>query len=487
MVSNSVPLVTNFLVILMVMVSWIPNNAVNGQHVGTAAFITNDDLDKCKADLAIADQDNNEDLSPEEFLEFLSLQSNERVGPVSFETAPIRLILVYLTVACNCVFEFGAESGCCSGNNTHVPLDDHDDQYFTFFCADINDSLDSIVVPTVSPTPSPTVPSPSVQPTTLLAPTVDPSLAPSIAPTPLGSASPTTTSAPSPSPTTLEPSASPTLGNLACFNFLYGINNDLGFTPSDVFNMVGNTLKTGLEIAAETVVIDTLNTTFPRTADGSASGTGRVGSIPSQNSMAHDLLKGHRQRHGGGIGVRRQLESSDHYHGRYLPGMVEKAVHQATMEWFHNEPQEEMEFKVTKELQNWKMNRPVGAGDASPLHHKDNQGRHRHLAFYTRQVPVEIVSIVENLAPNFFCSETDECMIVSTNVCVVLEEGDNEAVVLGAVRDGLRTSIGDGSFLAAVPPEHELPGTQRKQRRTKTTKTTSTASSSILRVGNVVR
>jgi len=230
--------------------------------------------------------------------------------------------------------------------------------------------------------------------------------------------------------------------------------------------MNGNTLKTGLEIATETVVIDTLNTTFPQSG-GNADGTARM--IP-KTSIVDDLLKGHRKRdipYGAGGQRRTAVANSNH---PYLSNLVEEAVQDATLEWYGTNEQL-MDYKIKQELQDWKMNRRSSFLLNAP--YQDNQ--HRHLAFYTSQVPVEIVSVVPNLAPNFFCAETDECMIISTDVCVVLEEGDQEVVVLNGVRNGLRSAVGDGSFLAAVPSEHQLPESQKKKRRR-------TASSSNLRV-----
>jgi hypothetical protein len=62
--------------------------------------------------------------------------------------------------------------------------------------------------------------------------------------------------------------------------------------------------------------------------------------------------------------------------------------------------------------------------------------------------------------PNPLCDDLPEfeCSVVDSTVCVLLEEGDDEEEVRSSLLAGIEQSILGGSFQAAIPPEHQLPG-----------------------------
>ena len=80
----------------------------------------------------------------------------------------------------------------------------------------------------------------------------------------------------------------------------------------------------------------------------------------------------------------------------------------------------------------------------------------RRLVFYTDDFVPQIPAIFDNP----FCEKPTpqtECAIVVTVVCVVLEEGDDEAEVQQVLLSGFEEAILNGDFEAAIPPEHALP------------------------------
>lgn len=164
----------------------------------------------------------------------------------------------------------------------------------------------------------------------------------------------------------------PTPEALVCMSFQYGIFNSAGIGADDIFNEVGNTLKTGLLIATATIVSEFLNENYPR----------------------------------DGLTTRRR----------------------------------------TALLPSTELLSPEG---------ESSSAKSRRLASYTSEFPVKIDAIVDNP----LCNEPKStCSIVLSQVCVLLEEGDNEEEVKEALLGRLNDAINNSDdFQEAIPEENRLP------------------------------
>jgi hypothetical protein len=202
----------------------------------------------------------------------------------------------------------------------------------------------------------------------------------------------------------------PTAANELCITFQFGIVNTNGFDAAAIFNMVNNTLKTGLIIATENVTIDVLNASFPDA---------------------------------------RLLRYRNNEHSRVN---IEK------VNSFHVFPLDVIDSKIQDGLV---LERPVN-GDRILASYSDSQGRTgnsritRRLVVYTQSLPPIILSIVDN---DFCPSETPDktkCQIVSAVTCVFLEEGDDRQGIREVLSGGIQASIKSGEFEEAIPAEHRL-------------------------------
>jgi hypothetical protein len=213
----------------------------------------------------------------------------------------------------------------------------------------------------------------------------------------------------------------PTPEALTCVNFQYGITNDVGVTADEIFNEVNNTLKVGLLIATRNITIETLNETFPREER-----------LLLRGKAQHSLWKV--------FGEDKDLTELHDEFG---------SVGQSTRHVFNLK-----DLVVNNELK--PKERSQGQRRAVYLPSKtdnaDDTGR--RLVFYTDEYPVVIPAIVNNP----FCGDQPqtECAIVATTVCVLLEEGDDEAEVRRALIDGIEEAITNGDFEDAIPPENQL-------------------------------
>ena len=79
----------------------------------------------------------------------------------------------------------------------------------------------------------------------------------------------------------------------------------------------------------------------------------------------------------------------------------------------------------------------------APTSARDDGGR-RHLVYYTPDYPVDIVNVLD-IDPG--------SVLIITTIPVVLEPGDDPAVVNEVVVRGLQESVEDGSFFGAIPPD----------------------------------
>ena len=76
--------------------------------------------------------------------------------------------------------------------------------------------------------------------------------------------------------------------------------------------------------------------------------------------------------------------------------------------------------------------------------------RRRHLVFYSDDYPAEIIAILDD--PSCLTSDPSVlCALVSSQVFVVLEEGDDEDFIRMVLIDGLRDAINSGLFNDLIP------------------------------------
>jgi hypothetical protein len=242
----------------------------------------------------------------------------------------------------------------------------------------------------------------------------------------------------------------PTPEALTCVSFQYGIQNSGGYTAEDIFNEVNNTLKTGLLIATRNVTIQTLNETFPRDDDTSSSG--RALRSEGLQISHHWSLVAPEDRSGSPI--HDALLPIQAYSGH---GMMTNPATPASQL-----------FNVMDlgRFQSDNSRRVQGAIDDDQRRRRtvflprdfsdvDDRGG-RRLVFYTD----EYAPVINSIIANEFCDRPPEinCAVVDSTVCVVLEEGDNEEEVRAALLNGFATSIQDGTFQGAIPPENQIPG-----------------------------
>jgi hypothetical protein len=217
----------------------------------------------------------------------------------------------------------------------------------------------------------------------------------------------------------------PSLEDLLCLNFQYGLVNNAGYNASDLFNEVNNTLKTGLIIATRNITIEILNGTYPRSERLLRRGDARHGEIVYKHE-AHDEFG--RETHTLRLVV----------------------------------PLHKLDLAYNKKVQASNLERDQGRRRTAYLPSATRQvpttdgiPDARRLVFYTDDYPPLVTAINDNLR---FCNDPDTlCSIVSSTICVLLEEGDDEEEVRQVILTGMQAAIASGDFEDAIPPEHRLP------------------------------
>lgn len=172
----------------------------------------------------------------------------------------------------------------------------------------------------------------------------------------------------------------------------------------DIFTMSGNTLKTGLIIATETVTIQSLNAGGRLLRYRNDKPVMKADVIQSLNVAPLDDSKFQDDLAlNGGLNQGRQL--------------------------------------VANVGSTWR------GGIKTPS---------RRLAFYSSSLPPVILSIIDNSFCPSATPEVTRCQIVSTKTCVFLEEGDDRELVRDELSSGIQASVTSGAFEAAIPEEHRL-------------------------------
>lgn len=436
----------------------VPGASANkfGGEVGR--FIDDDILNKCNVDLERSDQDANGELDSDEYVTFVKMLSEGRIDFESFMTLPLRLRMIYHWAACSCIFEPGANDSCCIGPNSHVNVE----QQPSTLPYPLNDAFCCVVVqgvrevedmfPTLSPSPSPTnrpTRSPTASPSTK-APSGAPSQSPTIPLTPIPTDKPT--GLPSTTPSTEPPET-------LCIGFQYELMNNRSLSAEDIFNEVNNTIKTGLEIATREIVIEILNETFPR--DSSSQPEEARATKPDPNSWKWNVTEHNRDDWARGKTAQHDPDDSvwgvtdmTGGHFRRLSRKVELAALLADSVLTGIATSEIQDALL--QMRSEKVRRLKPHLQAPEDSSYGIQGS-RRLVYYSDDYPVEVTRIVDrnNCPTNDIDGvNTLRCAIVSTTLCVVLEDGDDPVLIRRTLVTELGEAIEDGSFEDKIPPEN---------------------------------
>jgi hypothetical protein len=188
---------------------------------------------------------------------------------------------------------------------------------------------------------------------------------------------------------------------LLCVSFAYTLENTTGYTAADIFNEVNNTIKERLIAATKTVTIDILNSTQPKLPN------------PSLN---------------------RHLMAADYR------GFRNQAIQCALLE----------HFGPWQEVQHMLVSSPKHSDE--PVRREKGPGiielRARRLAIFSDESRVEITSVLDSM---FCVNPLQDCVVVSSTVCVVLEASDDPELVRTNLVQGFRESIDGGGFNEVIP------------------------------------
>ena len=228
--------------------------------------------------------------------------------------------------------------------------------------------------------------------------------------------------------------------------------NNRSLTADDVLNENDNTLKTGLIEATEALVIRILNETFPRVARAQPA---QFAAPKAEVKHAHHdpndwewkkppTATSHNPHDWSwsDIGGRRRLPVL-----REAVARADAAVLGVDIDMYSFTIQDELSgmFNGTR------RNRRLHASDTSSYIRGS-----RRLVYYTDEFPVEIPIIIDNPicpANNENGVNTIQCAIVSSNLCVVLEAGDDSQMIRRALVDGLSNAIDSGDFEDLIAQE----------------------------------
>lgn len=236
-----------------------------------------------------------------------------------------------------------------------------------------------------------------------------------------------------------------------CITFQYELVNNRSLDADDVLNEVDNTLKTGLVEATETLVIRILNETYPRTARAAR---------PAQIALNAGEARQHATHNPNDWKWKTQTATSHNPHDwswsdiggrRRLPVLREVTVRADALAL--GVDIDAYSIMIREELSEMYNS----TRRSRHLHISDSYMRgSRRLVYYSDEIPVEIPIIVDN--PN--CPANNEngvntirCAIVSSNLCVVLETGDDPRMIRRTLVNGLSDAIDSGEFEDLIAQE----------------------------------
>ena len=247
----------------------------------------------------------------------------------------------------------------------------------------------------------------------------------------------------------------PSLANLVCIGFQYSINNARNLTASQIFNREGNTLRLGLEIATETVLLNILNTTtFPIVA------TMILPTIEYQNDKQDEKHDDNKNKVGtravGGRGGDKRL-----FHGTRSLRAWETKVEEAVIRNLGGgEETTQLVHDMLLRTKSQKIpTHHVATPVVSTVHQSRLRGRRLEVVV-SPEAPVMITTMFD--LPTIACpAGTDitnpnvRCAGVVSNVCVLIGPNIDEAASRRIIIDGLAQSFRNGDFVAAIPPQNQ--------------------------------
>jgi hypothetical protein len=234
----------------------------------------------------------------------------------------------------------------------------------------------------------------------------------------------------------------PSYSNRVCVEFSYLLNNDIGLSAEDLLNEVNNTLKTGLEIAGANITIEIINASFPGGAMPEDPEVLTRHTLESPSVASSQSGRSWRFGHIEGVHV-----------------VAEAGPLLALQAGLSGEFGQDKTTDILRSFGHILRPRPPPS-----LHSHQRYPGHqdlrrlfrmpqRRLVYYTDEIP----STVYNIRQNYMCDGAEEgvlCSVVEQNTCVVLEEGDDRALVKEVLSAGIREAINNGDFEKAIPPQY---------------------------------
>ncbi len=239
---------------------------------------------------------------------------------------------------------------------------------------------------------------------------------------------------------------------LTCVSFQYGLSNQAGLNAFDILHMVNNTLRTGLLVATRNITIEILNSTFPRTPKLGAGAQANSSAAIFQKFLLmlqqpSDSRNAIRQPNGGN---RRTLEDRsgivqiaiEHALTDLYPNSNAKRLLQSQIDGMYRRNALLVETKI--DLSREMVVVPMGRRGS------------RRLVYYSDAFPVTINDIFDNpICPKNTTPPT-LCAVVSTTVCVLLENGENATTVDNLLLQGFQNAVNKGLLQDAIPPENQV-------------------------------
>lgn len=150
--------------------------------VRVSRFLDQEVLDACNESILLSDEDGDGSLDSSEFATLVMTLSDGAISADEIAGLPLRLRTVYYLTACLCAIQPGAESDCCVGDNSQIPIDEVSSENSTvanrIFCGEVARGI-ADVKEDLGVTPSPTIPTSSPAPANSVSPSIAPTNVPS--------------------------------------------------------------------------------------------------------------------------------------------------------------------------------------------------------------------------------------------------------------------------------------------------------------------